>query len=548
MGRHLRRVLAPLVCAVWAILSPAADADPDPPAPPPESMSASVVPMPPGVVEWSRARYTADGNMVATFKSQSGGKNAVGWLRPDGTGFHCITCAPLPGKDVGAPLPFPDGRRLFVQSPSNMNAAGTFSYHVIECVPSLEQCDTATTKPVQGLVRGLTDNRGTQDREMRLAPAGDKLLWTRIRPDGYFMLLGDIVEAPGQYLLEDVRVVNPRGGSLFGDAAALALAAPWYEAKDLSHDGRFLTFSGSMGGSLNYDNFLMDLETGSVRRLTVDPDWDEDAGISPDGQWFVSGTSKGMNRQAAWGNVPRPPMADIAMVGPLSNMFLPRTLPGTGSSPKRIGSLRHVLVDINGERGEYNGQPIEPPQEPEWTGSGGGRGGSLDWAPDGVGLLRVQTRRDPVTGADLETRLQIVHLTERAPHPPVVPAATTDPSWAPLLSEVPVRSNVSTSRRLAGPAGGSVNVVRLGNMLFGYWALTYDDYSADGCSMLAGTQSTLTLLGVFAQYSENTRLTGCHDGYTTASVRFAGSSSSGRIVSEYDGRHFERTIPFSLDL
>lgn len=93
-----------------------------------------------------------------------------------------------------------------------------------------------------------------------------------------------------------------------------------------------------------------------------------------------------------------------------------------------------------------------------------------------------------------------------------------------------------------------MNVVRLGNMLFGYWALSYDDYSSDGCSMLAGTQSTLTLLGVFARYSEDTRLTGCHDGYTTVSVRFAGSSSSGRIASEYDGRHFERTIPFSLDL
>lgn len=546
MGRRWLAFASTLLCFLASVSPARGDAGenqvPSPPAP--ESMTASVVPKPAGVAEWGRRfQYTAGGDMVATFKAAPEAKTSVGWLRADGSGFHCLTCDVFGSADVGAPLPFPDGRRVFVQSPSNMDAAGAFGYYVLECAPSLENCAASSAEPVSGLVSGLTDSRGVQDREMRLSKDGTKLLWTRIRPDGYFMLLGDIVATGDGYELSDVRVVNPPGGDLFGTADALALGAPWYEAKDLSYDGRPMTFSGSLAGSLNYDNFTLDLGTGQVRRLTFDPDWDEDAGISPDGQWFVSGTSKGMNRQAAWGNAVRPPLADIAMVGPLSNMFLPRTLPGTGPSPQRLGSLHHVVVDRHGERGDYNGQAIAPPQEPEWAAAADS---TPDWSPDGTRLLRIQTRRDPVTGADVETRMQVVTLADRVPVS-VLAGTTVTPQWAPLLEDVAVRTNVSYLRRLDGPAGGAVTVLRLGNMLFGFWLLNYQGYSSDGCSVLNGTQSTFTLLGILADFREATTVAGCHNGFTQAQVRFGGAASNGGIVSEYDGRRFERTIPFTLE-
>jgi hypothetical protein len=495
------------------------------------------VPMPDGVVEWGRAKFAGDDAIVATFRSTPDAPRQVGWLRTDGSDFSCVTCDVLGDTDVGSPLAFPDGERVWIQSPSNMNAASAFAYSVVRCAPSLAECTSADVKPVEGMIGSLSDPAGLQDREVRLSHDGTTIAWTRIRPDGYLMLLGRLTEHDDRYTVDDVRVVNPPGGDLDGDLEAVATAAAWYEAKDLSRDGRFLSFSGSYAGSLNYDSFLLDLATGEVARLTDGPDWEEDASLSPDGSWVVFGSAEGSDRQAVFGNLARPPVIDAAIVGPLSNYFLPRAAAGGGISTRRVGSNRFYLVSIDGQTDEDRGLGLDGEGQDGWEPGGGG----LDWSPDGTSLLQVQRRRDPGTGEWADYRLWIRRLPDREPTRPPV-EAPVDPDWAPGIDERPPRSDTTRSAILDGEHEGTVRLERTGTILQGTWTVIYDGYATDGCSYLSGTQTVTTTSPITATYEEHLAWTGCRTGRSDAEVSFAGPDTIGEATSTMAGRTYEKVL------
>lgn len=466
-------------------------------------------------------------DLVFTYNTASSEKRELGYIRIDGSGFRCLTCGT---ETVGeSPYSFGDGQRVLIQQGADQST-GQLSQAVLRCEPSLADCQTMSIKPVAGMATG---NRieSLQDRVVLVAPAGDALLWSRIRMDRYLMLLGRLRESADRYEVTDIRVVNPHPDPTLGDAAGPLAEAAWYEAKGLGSDGRTLTFTASLGESLNFDWFALDLVSGALRRQTTDPDWDEGSVASPDLSLFKGATGRGRNEIAVFGNMPRPGLLDFSIVGPLANYYLPRHLPSP--LPVRDRRILHgvLVLDAQGEGAGNAGLDLTAADAAEgWINSG--QADIAAWSLDGRRIAVGQRRPDEASA----TRLRIFTLASRAPVQ-VQPASTWSPHWAPRIEDVPVRIHADV-RQLQGPAGGTALLQKTGSLVEGAFSVTYLDYSVDGCSYLNGTQSMVVNAAITGTFRESLRIHGCKTGESDIDVRFADLLTTGRADSRYQGRDY----------
>lgn len=497
----------------------------------PLALEAKTVPLPPEiqfVYPRTPTFIARDGSdLVFTYNTTTSEKRELGYIRIDGSGFRCLTC----GTDIvgETPYSFGDGRRVLLQQASNQSS-GQQSHVVFDCRPSIADCRDFTAKPVIGIA---ADNRlqSLQDRVVEVAPAGDALVWSRIRMDGYFMLLGRLSEREDHYQVHDVRMVNPPADPALGEIGEPLAEAAWYEAKGIGSDGRTLTFTATLSESLNFDWYTMDLVTGRTTRQTTDPDWDEGGVPSPDLSMY-KGARALSHEIAVFANLPRPGLIDLAIVGPLSNYYLPRHLPLP--LPARERKVRHGLhvFDAGGERPGYSGLAVSAADDAEgWINSG--QADVAAWSLDGRRLTVGQ--RKPEDG--INTRLRVFTFRHRAPVQ-VTPQPTVFPDLAPRIEEFPLRQRL-TARILQGPAGGTATLLTQGNLLEGVFSVTYRNYSTDGCSFLNGSQSMIGAVAINAVYRESLRITGCRSGESEANVLFADLLTRGRARSIYEGREYE---------
>lgn len=505
----------------------------EPPAPTGNSadIEAVTVPLPAGisfVYPRTPTFISRDGSdLVFTYNTAESEKRELAYIRIDGSGFRCLTC----GTDfVGeTPYSFGDQRRVLVQQASNQSS-GQQSHVVLECSPSIADCQQLSGKPVTGI---SAENRlqSLQDRVVEVAPAGDAMVWSRIRVDGYFMLLGRLRELQDRYEVYDVRMVNPPPDPALGSIAAPLAEAAWYEAKAIGSDGRTLTFTATLGESLNFDWYTMDLVTGATRRQTTDPDWDEGGVPSPD-LGLYKGARALAHEIGVFGNLPRPGLIDFVIVGPLSNYYLPRHLPLP--LPGRERRVRHGLhvFDAQGERRGYRGIAVSAADDAEgWINSG--QADVAAWSLDGRRLTVGQRRPEDA----VKTRLRVFTFRKRVPIS-VEPRPTVFPDWAPRIEDVNLRTGL-TARVLQGPSGGTATLMTQGNLLEGIFSVSYRNYSTDGCSWLNGSQSMVGAAAISAVYRENLRISGCKNGESDIEVLFADFLTVGRGRSVYQGRAYE---------
>jgi hypothetical protein len=507
---------------VATLLAGCGDSDAPLSAPTAIDISSYTVPLPPEVTSARAPAFVAaDGSdLLFSFSGPGTKGQELGYIRLDGSGFRCLSCdSSLNGHE---PQPFRDGRRVFLQQGENQSS-GQADYVIVECRPSLADCRQSSSKPVLG----LGDSSSLQDRVPKLSPDERWLLSTRIRIDGYFMMLGHLVEQSDHYQVEDLLVVNPPADPAKGEIDQLSVTGTVYEAKGIGTDGRTMTFAATLGEAMNFDWFALDLPTGAVRRLTRDPDWDEGSQPSPGMQYFRGASARGREVTAALGNLPRPSLFDFALMGPVFNYYLPRSLPVPIPGRERKELLRPFLLpagEAAGVGGEGGFQLSRQDEEDGWL-SNGGSGG---WSADGRKILNAQKREDG------QTRLRIYTL-EQQPAYLEPPRALQMPDWARPISEFPVRPR-HLLRRVSGPGGGTALVSLQGTQLAGVFSVQYSDYSVDGCSKLNGHQ-IVTLTGVLiGSLVENLRLSGCHQGYSRIRVAFADLLTTGSAESDYDGR------------
>ncbi len=489
----------------------------------PLQLNAHTVPLP-AEVRTARAPafVAADGSdLLFSFTSDAFEGNELGYVRLDGSGFRCLSCdSPLAGNE---PQPFRDGRRVFLQQSENESAQQQ-GYVIVECSPSLADCRSLVSKPVEG----LGDPSSLQDRVPKLSPDEQWVLTTRIRIDGFYMLLGRLVELPDRYEVQDLRVVNPPPHTAASEMDALLRESTIYEAKAIGTDGRTMTFAATLGGSMNFDWFALDLPTGELRRLTADPDWDEGSQPSPGMQYFRGASARGRSATAVFGNLPRPGIGDFALMGAVFNYYLPRSLPLPLPGRERADLLRPFLLPADGD--ETQGQLITSADEAQGWISNGGSGG---WSADGRRILNAQ-RQESDPG---QTRLRVFTL-EGARPTFAAPQPLAAPGWAVPVSEVPLRPR-KLLRRIAGPGGGSALVSQQGSNLAGLFSVSFQGYSEDGCSFLDGVQIVTVAATLTATLTEDLRLSGCHTGSSRIDMHFADLLTRGQARSEYDGRRYE---------
>jgi len=467
-------------------------------------------------------------DLVFTYNTTASEKRELGYIRIDGSGFRCLTC----GTDwVGeTPYPFGDGRRVLVQQASNQSPQQQ-AHVVLECRPSIADCRELSGKPVRGVA---ADNRlqSLQDRVVAVAPAGDAVMWTRIRLDGYLMLLGRFAEREDHYEVHDVRMINPPRDPALGEIGAPLAEAAWYEAKGLGNDGRTLAFTATLGESLNLDWFTMDLGSGRTQRQTTDPDWDEGGVPAPDLSLYKGATGRGRNEIAVYGNLPRPGLLDFVIVGPMFNYYLPRLLPVALPGRDRKANHGVHLFDAQGERPGYAGVDLTEADDAEgWIVSG--HADYSPWSLDGRRIAVGQRRPDDI----VNTRLRVFTFGNRAPVQ-VTPQPTLIPDWAPPIEDVPLRSR-QEARVLQGPAGGTATLMMQGSLLEGVFSVSYQDYSSDGCSFLNGSQSMAGAVAINGVYRESLRISGCREGESEIEVLFADLLTTGSARSSYEGRSYE---------
>jgi hypothetical protein len=503
--------------------------------------------VPGGVQPWLPT-YTPDGRTVV-FQNQLDGTT---WTVPaSGAGAgaaKCITCGfpDRPVIDGGFTYAFPDGRRLFlahelggdggVDAPANADA------YILECTPSILDCASHQYLPVD-----MSADKGSkyivQRRTWHLAPDGVHLGWSEIRLDGSIMVVARLERQADRYVAADQKVVNPHGLSGSSDRSVdhWENASQLYELKSFVDGGRSILALTEKGA--NVDVVKVNLKSGAVRRMTSNPDWDEDGALSRDGDLEVLYSWRTRHRIDALGWIPQlrgfNAMGVAAAVAPyyvstwqgFQCDLSPWLLPGTGDAG---GSLTGQPLNVYG-----NG--LTP---------GNNLSGQQFWSPDSTSvLLQERTTTRPSAGVNehvaqkglTPSRVMVAHI-RRAPTKPAPVASSAVGSWAPSPTTYAETLDSNTTVTLKGSHGGTVKLVYKGSLAEGTWAMTYNKYTEDGHTFLTGAQSAgRTMSGIWT-IKGTIRVTGRHTGSLAEDLTIGPGGAgglptmTGSVKATYDGK------------
>lgn len=464
----------------------------------------------------------------------------LGVIGADGSGFRCLTCDAVP--DARAPQAFPDGRRLFLSATLGEGGTSDSQSYVLECAPSLLRCEDRRLLDVTFPIDSLTQPPSAQNREAGIHPSGVYVKWGEVRAlEGQRMTIGRLVRRSRDYAVEDPRVMNPafaRDGGLDD----LVAGGRFYEAQGYTDgwaDGGRVAKYGATTSAGNYDIWELDLVTGKRRQLTHDLDYQENGDYSPDGTRIAYGSGRGLDRMDVFSALERPPLLETVAFAQTGRVGL--------HNNRRCLNERWLMSRAHGERrGGYAGQPVV--LDDGWATR------SWSWARDGTRAVLVEDRLRPVNYAtgDLhdETRLRIVRFPARRPSRPVTPYVPTSDDLA--RSTVPADAYTglalgATTRTVAGPHSGTATVSYAGSFAAGRFEVRYDRYSADGRTVLDGTEGIAVPNPLVAsRYSADLTATGERPGTMTADLLLRGRSANGRIRTETGGRVLDR-VPTQLD-
>jgi hypothetical protein len=528
----LRLLAIPTVVAALAVTAAASAAPP--PAPPFVPVDRVTIPLPDGYTA-STPIWTVDGHHLLF---SSGGELRI--IGDDGAGLACLTCD-VPGDPHFASAPqeafkdvFPDGRRVMY---------GDFTRaFVLECTPSVVRCDERRLLPIDA---SAGDKGGTQTSlgpgVWHLAPDGVHLGWTVTRQDTRAMLVGALMRQPDKYLVTDVKVVNPPGprGRTDTDPRGWTNGGALYELKGFTRQGAAVDYVTAQEQG-NPDVYEVDLATGERRRLTGNPDWDEDNGMSPDEGSLLMHSDRGMHRVDADGLLPRRSFIDypislaaaIYYVGtPIGFQcdLQPWLLPGTGDAG-----------------GQLLGQPLDPYDGSDVHAQNNvpGRG---TWSPDSTRVALTEMSYASGLGVN---RLLIAHL-DRARTAPKPVVDSTPGAWAQTPAQYTGIADSNAIIRVKGLKAGAATITYVGTILTGgHYSVSYDHYSDDGASFLDGTESIdlMPLLTVLPSHTTaRLKLTGAHTGHLKADLtigrRFGAPWGEGTVDTEYDGYEISGELP-----
>lgn len=428
------------------------------------------------------------------------GAREIGVLPRAGGAFQCITCDVAPG--ASDPDQFDDGRRMIVQRAegglSQVGEAtgdaspiggglGDLQFSIVECAPSLADCDRASVLPLDFPIDGLLE--GAQIREVAASPDGAWIKFNEVRVlDGERMTIGRLVRGDRGWEVVEPRVLNPAyeltdapGGWI--DGGRFYESGGGFSGRSFSYDGRTLKY-GTTTSALNYDVWKLDLATGRRTQVTTDVDYNEMSDTSPDGRWIAASSARGLDRMDVVTEVRRPPFLDVVTFGQIGRIGL--------FNNRRCMNERWLwATDPGQQEGGYSGQPVVT--EDGWLIRG------WRWTEGGTGAVvfeeRIPSEAEPAA-PEQRTRIRELRFPARRPHrraAPVPLADLTDLSWAAdHASYSTLAGRTQPSRVVRGPRGGIATLSYLGQFAAGRWAVRYDRYVDETGRTITGTESLTT--------------------------------------------------------
>lgn len=491
----------------------------------PEPIEVMDVPLPQGVRIPSNNNstgFTVDGSRLFTTVVIDGVEGRhIATLAKDGSDFRCLTCDDLasPDLDLRQPQMATDGRRFAVR-----NGSEEQRHAIIECTPSILDCQTAAFVPLEIPLGPVTLLRTDQ---LRISPDGEHVLFVHVRQDGLLIpVFGGLVREtdPDRYTVENPRALAGFRPTFTGPSSALELAeGNWGEGKGFTDGGASVLYYTTID-SLNYDSVKLDLATGEITRLTSHPEYDEDVDISPDGQWVVTASFRNYERMSVFSLVPRPPIIDAALRGPIALL--------RNQNERRFFDLWLLPAGRAEDDSEIAQQILDTNETNDLNFNTRGQG---RWSEDGTEFVFVEEDARALGTA----RLKLATFTSRTPVTPLAVIPSPEPTWAAPLADA-VSPNESTTGTLLGPASGRAEVIF--DLELAPLSATVDirieymDYSTDGCSFLNGTEAVL-VDGLDYTWTADLEVNGCHEGSLVADVQgFAfPANATGTVVAQYDG-------------
>jgi hypothetical protein len=476
------------------------------------SVTVAVVPMPDHVTEVQLPWWSADGeSIVLSARSTEFPGMQIVRVDPDGSDFTCLTCSIAAGEPpLMKPIAFDDGQRVLVRI-GNQTPFTNGEHAVLECSPSVAQCDVAELVPI---VVPVDDLVVQPQREFRVAPGGERVGFTQMRPNGrgdpvYVAVVAGLRREADRYELVDPRVISHRG-----------------ELKQFSPDGTTAYVSSFVEGpeAGNGDVIAIDLASGDEQRITWYPDYDEPVEPSPDGRWFTVGSARTAKIFESIAQLRRPNVIGAA-ISPLA-LYLFNTY--------RDELLEPWLITADGEAAGELGLLLNPGSVAD-----GWEGRMIpNWNPDGRRILFWEAASESTAGsADAGSRVVISTL-DGIGQPGAAPTPQLpDLSWAPvLIGYAPPASAIPESR--TGDASGTmeVEVTDTADLTI---TVTYTGFSDDGDWVIDGTETIVNSGGPTGSltYTADLTLSGAHSGFLRA-VDVTGTAAegfTGTIESEVDG-------------
>jgi Tol biopolymer transport system component len=219
--------------------------------------------------------WMPDGMHVVQHAPDADGTNQIYINALDGSGGRCLTCG-QPGPNM-VPDSRPQGDVILFHSWRGTNITlGAPGFGGLGS--DLYVVDVAT-----GVTTALTaDHDGFDNYHAYFSPDGNRIVWTRLNWNfvtdtgrGYWdVRVADYVPTPAPHL-ENIRVVKEGPGHYF-------------ETQHWSPDGHGFLYTESLDTTLNLELFYCDLSVNglcdatTIRRLTDNPAWDEQAIFTPD--------------------------------------------------------------------------------------------------------------------------------------------------------------------------------------------------------------------------------------------------------------------------
>lgn len=476
------------------------------------TVSVAVVPLPASITEVQLPWWTADGSrIVFSARSTDFDGMHIATVVPDGSDFQCLTCGISPGTPpLMKPIAFDDGRRVLVRV-GNQTPFTNGTHAVLECNPSVVQCDEAALVPVEVPADPLIIQ---PQREFRVAPGGNRVGLTQMRANRrgdptYVAIVAGLRREVDRYVLDDPRVVSDRG-----------------ELKQFSPDGSVAYVSEFVEGpeAGNGDVMAIDLKTGESSRLTTFPDYDEPVEPSPVSEWFTVGSARGAAIFEPLAQVRRPNVIGAAL-SPMA-LYLFNTY--------RDELLEPWLITARSEADGEMGVLLNPGSI-----AAGWEGRMIpNWHPDGNRVVFWEADVDSTAGsADAGSRLVVSTVDGLGPGTERPAPTTPDLGWAPSLAGYsPGGPYIPESREGAVSGRMDVTVTSAASLTID---VTYTGFSDDGEWVLDGTEWILNVGGPTGsvEYAADIQVSGGHEGYLRA-VDVRGNAIAGftgRIESAVDG-------------